>query len=241
MAQHNFLQSVVPNGCIELIIHLTDAHCMLTNGNEMWSNSPQFTFLGLFNRTYEVRFQRQVKVFGIRFYPDGFQDVFGIPTSSFLGTYLDAQELLGSSFSYFCERIKEEDSVDGKLELVNHYLEKKLAINYKPYNYARQAMSLIRNQQASNLELAKELPVSYRHLQREFKRQYGIKIMDYLRLIRMNAIHNYMQSQDSTLTQVSTDLDFSDQSHFIREFKFFVGQPPRKFIQNREGFIVNVI
>jgi AraC-like DNA-binding protein len=35
------------------------------------------------------------------------------------------------------------------------------------------------------------------------------------------------------------DLNFSDQSHFIREFKNYVGIAPKKFINSRKQFIVN--
>ncbi len=39
-------QRVVPNGFVELIIHLSDFHCDLPTGKH-WSQSPDYTIIGL--------------------------------------------------------------------------------------------------------------------------------------------------------------------------------------------------
>ena len=41
------------------------------------------------------------------------------------------------------------------------------------------------------------------------------------------------------LTVRAYELPLSDQSHFIREFKHYAGMAPRKFLEGREGYIVN--
>jgi len=55
----------------------------------------------------------------------------------------------------------------------------------------------------------------------------------------MNAIQKYMQSAMINLTDLTYEIGFADQSHFIREFKLITGISPRKFLDQRSEYIVN--
>ena len=103
-------------------------------------------------------------------------------------------------------------------------------------------MKLIRQTQGleNYQKLTEQIPISLRQLQREFKNQYGLTIKDYMRISRINAIHQYMQTNNGSLTKLAYDLDFTDQSHFIREYKNHVGIAPKKFTKNQDAFIVNI-
>jgi AraC-like DNA-binding protein len=239
--EKDFSQSVLPNGCIELIIHITDNHCTLSKNDGDWAKSPVFTLLGLYDKPYEVQFSHNVRVFGIRFYPDGIRNIFGIPPSEFLATYEDGTDVFGHSLREFCAKIRELNTTAEQVSLANEFISGQLASHVQTYDYTHLAMKLIRKVQgmADYQELTAQVPISIRQLQREFKALYGITVRDYMRLSRMNAIHNYMLSKNQSLTQLPYDLNFSDQSHFIREFKNYVGVAPKKFINRRNQFIIN--
>lgn len=236
-----FAQSVVPNGCIELIIHLSDAHCSLRRAGDQWHSSPDFTLLGLYTQPYEVRFSEKVGVFGLRFHPDGIRQVFGVSPAEFLASYEDGLDVLGRDLRDFCRRIRELTTTEARISLADQYLCRQLARHHQNHDYTHLAMRLIRHQAGTvdYQHLTGQIPISDRQLQREFKNQYGITVTEYMRLARLNAIQRYMRAGHGNLTQLTYELDFSDQSHFIREFKHYVGLPPRKFLKHRERFIVN--
>ena len=74
---------MIPNGCLDLIIHLNDLHCDLHDINA-WYQSPDYMLIGLFTQPYEVQFGDHVKVFSIRFKPEGIYNIFGVPASLFM-------------------------------------------------------------------------------------------------------------------------------------------------------------
>lgn len=233
--------TVVPNGCIELIVHLTDTHCALTYDHETWSASPDFTLMGLYTETYEVQFPDTVDVFGIRLFPDGIRHIFGVMPVEFLSSYADGITVLGQNLMDFCNRIRDLDQQPHQLSITEKYLRRQLELHHQSYDYTHQAMHEIRKVAGMSTfrEVSATIPISDRQLQRSFKHQYGITVSDYMRLSRMNAVQNYLQVGNQNLTEMAYDLEFTDQSHFIREFKHYVGTTPGKFRRQREQYIVN--
>lgn len=236
----DFSQRVIPNGYIELIIHLSDYHCALSKYGDNFSSSPDYTLLGVYSKPYIVRFSEFVNVFGVRFFPDGVRNIFGVPPGEFSSTYEDGTQVIGRMLDEYCSRIREAGNASERIRIANNYFTKQLDANRKDYDITHLAMKVIREKRGliSFKELMQKVPISLRQLQREFKKQYGIRITDYIRLSRLNAINKYMLSGNYPLTTLAYDLDFADQSHFIREFKHYTGLSPKKFLKEKEEFIV---
>jgi AraC-like DNA-binding protein len=239
----SFNQRVVPNGCIELIIHMSDDHCALNKSGDAYCKSPPFTLLGVYLKPYLVKFATQVNALGVRFYPDGVRNILGIPPGKFLSTYEDGTDVVGKDLYEFCCRVREVHSVDKKIKMTDDFFISQLIKNQREYDNTHLAMQLIRKKQGviDFKELTEKIPVSLRQLQREFKDNYGLKITDYIRLSRLNAINKYMMVRQSDFTELAYDLDFTDQSHFIREFKNFVGVAPKKFVRSKANYIINAV
>lgn len=242
-SKKDYSQSVLPNGCVELIIHITNDHCFLNKGNSNWSKTPEFIMVGLYDKPYEVQFLQNVQVFGIRFYPDGIRNIFGIAPAEFKATYQDSTDVVGRMLQEFCLKVKSLHSFEEQAQLANKFVENQLASNKQSHDYTHEAMRLIRQVQGMSdyQKLTQQVPISLRQLQREFKALYGITVKDYMRLARISAIQNYMLTKKQGLTELSYNLNFSDQSHFIREFKTFMGITPKKFSKKQEDFIINPI
>ncbi len=237
-----FSHHIVPNGCIELIIHLTDHHCKLRREGNSYDRSPPFTLMGIYDRPYIVRFPSAVRTFGIRFHPDGFRHLLGVPPGAFVSTYEDGVSVAGKQLEQFCERIREELSTDRQVMAADRFFTEQLARQKKSRDFTHDTMDLIRktNGLIRINELNDAIPVSPRQLQRLFRQHYGFTITDYIRYARLNTVRKYLLSGQS-FTQLSYELGFSDQSHFIREFRNFTGVSPNGFIKEMDRFSDNAV
>jgi methylphosphotriester-DNA--protein-cysteine methyltransferase len=236
----NFSQSVVPNGYAELIIHLTDDHCELFRKNA-WGSSPDCTLLGLYTRPYAVKFNTHVKVFGIRFNPEGIYNIFGVSPSEFLEGFEDMERVAGTEFAACCARLKDCRSTRQRIRMTEAFLLRNLDRHSARHDYVRTAAAMIRKNSRMKMEaLHERIPISPRQLQREFKARIGISPKAYMRIARMNAIQQYLNTAVRIdLTAVTYDYGFSDQSHMIKEFHTLTGSGPGKFLKDRRQFLVN--
>lgn len=78
-------------------------------------------------------------------------------------------------------------------------------------------------------ELARTLAVSRDRLEKRFRRAVGTspkQLASILRLRRAVELHR----SGASLTRVSLDAGYFDQSHFIREFRRFMGEAPRRLL-----------
>ncbi|RIA09329.1 AraC family transcriptional regulator [Flavobacteriaceae bacterium MAR_2010_72] len=231
---------MIPNGCIELIIHLNDWHCAL-NKDDVWAKTPDYMVLGLYTKPYEVQFKSLVKVFAIRFKPEGLYNVFGLPAGLIKDSFEDMELILGYKFRDFCHRIKETKCVRNMVEYTEHYLLHCLNGHNIDPNYVNLAADLIRKTKGIRIEdLPDKVFISQRQLEREFKEKLGISPKHYLRITRINEVMRLLNnSHEIDLTSVAYYCGYFDQSHFINDFKSITGKNPSIFIKNRKEIIAN--
>lgn len=234
-------QRVIPNGYIELIIHLTDAHCELLQGRD-YETSPDYTVIGLFTQPYDVHFRKTVRVFGIRFKPEGIYHVFGMPASEIHAAFADMESFTGRNFREFTNKIRASDSVGEMIKLSEGYLLGNVNRRRLDLSYLNRAAEIIRRKKGliSMEELSGKAYISMRQLEREFRQKVGLSPKNYMRIARLNEVNRILNNgRRLMLTDVSYTCGYSDQAHFIRDFKHFTGESPKKFLKEKDRYIVN--
>jgi len=90
--------------------------------------------------------------------------------------------------------------------------------------------------------LADRASLGARQFERRFLTQFGLPLRDYRRLARFGHVLGDMmlgQVPARGLARLAHDGQYTDQAHFIRDFRQFVGEPPTRFLKARaqEGSI----
>lgn len=234
-------QRVIPNGYIELIVHLSDLHCELFESTK-FSSTPDYILIGLYSIPYKVNFKGTVNVFGIRFKPEGLHQVFGVPASELLENYADIESLSLRNLRDHCRKMREYDSVEEMINDTESFFRENLYGNKINLYYLNLATDLIRKTDGlvSVEELSSKVFISKRQLEREFKQKIGMSPKSYMKLARLNKVNRLIQTGKRVdLSDLSYICGYSDQAHFIRDFKKFTGEAPKMFLNNMDHFIVN--
>ena len=234
-------QRVIPNGYVELIIHLSDSHCELLSSSSFVS-SPDYTLIGMYTQPYNVHFKETVSVFGIRFKPEGLLPILGIPASEFHEGYINIESLSLMNFRDFSNRLRElKNSQSMITESEKHFLKCIEGSKINLY-YLNRAAEIIRRRDGliSIDELAGNVFIGKRQLEREFKEKLGLSPKNYMRLARLNKVNRLIQDgKRFDLSELSYICGYSDQAHFIRDFKHFTGEAPKLFINKLDKYIIN--
>ncbi|MEZ3485673.1 MAG: helix-turn-helix transcriptional regulator [Lachnospiraceae bacterium] len=78
-------------------------------------------------------------------------------------------------------------------------------------------------------DLAEDLGVSASYLSRLFKKETGDSVSAYIRGQKIEMAKNLLQYSDYSMIDIANRLSFSSQSHFIQQFREYVGMTPKKY------------
>jgi AraC-like DNA-binding protein len=85
--------------------------------------------------------------------------------------------------------------------------------------------------QKSFKEIASDLNISYRQLQRDFNTILGITLKEYESIARFHKAVNHLEEKN--IVQSAVEAGYWDQSHMIREFKRMCGYTPTYIKKNQ--------
>lgn len=140
----------------------------------------------------------------------------------------EAFQMLFPKFSgCFLEQLFEENSNLKRISMLENMILKSLNSNYLT-DRTKEALQII--QQNNNLKvgaLAKKLSMNESTLYRLFMNQIGQNPKSFLRTVRFrNALDRILHFEKEKFTKVAYQYNYTDQSHFIRDFKELTGKSP---------------
>lgn len=223
-------EEVTPDACIELICNFGARYVLQPDGmpeREM----PEVFLIGMQKKPLLFRSSGIVRLVAIRFYAWG-----ALP---FLATQAQTPNSLaiqfGSEWRDLSEQLKprvRSEDYEGAVALVEDFLISRLltaAFDMKQIQIAAQMLRYQKGQ-FRVAELADYCNLSTRQLERRFQDVAGVSPKTLARTIRFDEIRNRLMFEpDASLTDLAYEFGYTDQAHFIRDFKDFAGKTPGEF------------
>lgn len=182
----------------------------------------------------KVGLQGRVELVGVRFYEGGAYPFLGPPLhdlrneTALLGA-LDRPGLLRLH-----AQLLEAGSTEARIRRLEGWLLNRLTLGRSPNPLIPISLARLR-QDAGRLpipELARELAVSQRHLERLYQSQVGMSPKQFAQLQRVEAARLALKRwRGLSTSRLAADLGFYDQSHFIREFRSVIGITPFAYLK----------
>ena len=200
---------IIPNGKVDLIFSKT--------GEDEF----KIALLGLETRPKYVNAE-VTSFFSVSFNPLAIEYLFSAP----IADLLDTGKILPPDFWNFS--IADLNDFEGFCMKVTEKLHSILP--EKIDERKRKLFQLIfsSNGEISVSELAQKIFWSQRQINRYFKQQFGLTLKSYCKIIRFQASLSHIKSGE-----LYPKLNFTDQSHFIKEIKQFAGVSPKELHKNK--------
>jgi len=226
-------ERVIPIESIQLMFHYRQPFVVL-NGDRIVSHQPQSIISGLSNTFSDVSTFGVTGVVFVAFQPAGACQFFRFPLSDIENQSLNLKDIFSKEIREVEEKLYHETSFEGRVAVIDNFLLKKMSgVKQHDYLLLQESVRLIKQNrgQTDTRTLSEKLFTTPKTLERKFSAMVGKTPKQYIKLIRFQAtIEDMTLRKGSTLTDYAYRNGYTDQSHFIRDFKSFSGFTPKEFI-----------
>jgi AraC-like DNA-binding protein len=219
--------------CKGLIFHYYENRDISVSKKAYTGKLPLGYFLFDNNEQFVLSSRKKFEAVGVIFQPGQFRHFFPFDTTVHIDKYLTFQEYNDPDLIDLHEQIAMAQSVGDRIRLLDHFFLRQLSgVNSREQNTTGFILQeMFTNREWKLYESASSLDVSERHLRRTFKRELGLSPKRYHRILRFSKALDHLNNHHfSTLTQLAYSVGYSEQKHFILDFKEFMGVTPSQYI-----------
>lgn len=173
----------------------------------------------------------------IQFKAPGALPFLHIRLDEFSDKVVAGERVLDSTLLPLREELFAAPSADDKFAIVDRWLADRYDESLlAPQNLFTIAEQLRLQPGAKYADVIAQYPHSQKHLIDQFKVHVGLTPKVYQRILRFNDIFQFLQTeQTASWAAVAHHCGYTDQPHFIREFKHFSGFRPQEFVDQAYG------
>lgn len=204
---------------------------------EKTTHSPDFAIGGYMTKSVEYTNTGDLGAIMVGFKPWGVQAFLDFELKSVTNANSDMHLHFGSAISFVEEMLCEAEGIQERIRIIETFLAGRMrrpCLDEAMIN----AVGLIAQSKGTLTveQLAKECYMSRRTLLRRFEAAIGISPKPFARIVRFQNLFKSIENQAAELewSQVAFEAGFSDQAHFINDFRAFSGMSPARFLEDAQ-------
>ena len=202
---------IIADGCIDLVVDF---------------DNRIIGFSGMTNTDFDFLVETPCRYFGFRLMPGAFYQLTGLNANSAMDEFLSLDEV-DSDFD--SELFFDLDFDNAKDYLIDYLMEKTKNVVANEYTKLFNRLKCDLPFEAS--ELYELLYLSPRQCQRNFEKHFGIGPKMVLSIIRFQNCLELLISSEVDSSEVLSQIEYYDRSHYIKDFRKNIGITPSDFIK----------
>lgn len=232
-------EPALPDGCPELIFNFGDPFEHVS-GDGTVRTQPACFLVGQITAPFVVRPTGAVDLLAVRFEAHG-ATALCVDLSQLTDTWTDAARLDDATLPALWRTMRVQDDDQRRATLrtwLDRYAHAPLAADavVRALVHAVRADGASGDPTLSVQAVADAHRVSLRTVQRRFLTQVGVSPKMFSRIVRFHRVCLAWRHEPDSLARVAADCGYYDESHLVRDFRAFVGEPPASFLNSLAGF-----
>lgn len=229
----------IPDGKTDMIFTFEGNYGLTLNETKIGSTKSGYLTYNI-SSSISAYMDGNIEMIGVRFLPYGFYSVFGIPALEIANNIIEADLILGKKFRMVKEELYNIQNINERFDIIERWLIGKFVNVSRKDEELQYSIKMINNQKGIlNInQFYGNFESEYKKIQRKFNTFVGVSPKLYTRMVRFEAIHNYiLHKKNIDWMELVVKFSLHDQSHLIKEFKYFTGLSPNDFIKNIAVFV----
>lgn len=232
-------QPIVGDGCPELLVHFADP--MLERADDgREAPQPRAFVAGQLTRPLWLRPSGRVGVLGVRFQPGSAFRVLRHPLADLTDRRVALTDLMEGAAA-LAEAVTACGTDEARIAVAQDFVSRRLA-EHDPgddpvVSQGVARLAEVRAGEGEDLsgidELARELGVNRRSLERRFAERVGVSPKALAGILRLRRFFDQLDFAGAPLVDAALAAGYYDQSHFAREFRRYAGITASEFLATR--------
>ena len=223
-----FSVQTFPIGCPQTIFHKKTPLYI----PELDKSQSQFTISGQVNFPAHIQSDGGLEMIVAVFYPHTIGLFIDTPPSAFYNLEISGYDIENRQVNEVAQRIFDCKIAKECIEILEGFLISKIRPSLNISRIGKSVSTLLSTPSTSVNALAESACLSKRQYERVFHDTVGMKPKEYSRIVRFQKALWMMQRGESNYAGIAAECGYSDQSHFIRNFKKLSGYTPEAHIKH---------
>lgn len=225
-------ERILPDSCVELVVHFADPfRSHFANGAS--DLQPRSFIAGQMKNFLEIEPAGRIGVVAVRFHARGAYLFLPAPLSAVAAALVELKEIWGKCADDWTERIALASGMMARIRIVEEVLLAALHQKDRSDRAVDRCLHLIETAggQVRVAQLASELGLGSRQLNRRFENAVGVSPKEFARVSRfLNGVRRLRASPRHPLIDTALECGYFDQAHFNHDFREFAGMTPGEFL-----------
>lgn len=220
---------IIPSGLPELMVNYGDR--LICTGDDPGTATPSMAFSGQKNTFYDIFQTGNTRIISALFTPAGatyfFQDSF----SGLLNNSISLEDIFPQDSDRLYDRLCLAAGTVEKAAILEAFIMEKITSRYrKDYPLINSVISAIKESRGDITidAICHMFSINSKFLERRFSDYIGMTPKSFIRIVRFQNVLDRYDKCSGSLTDLSMDCGYYDQSHFIREIREFTGMSPQE-------------
>lgn len=182
--------------------------------------------------SYTLHLIGEIGIAGIVFKPATIFHLFGIPMYEMVNERICFSEICSKSCENLTKKLRKTSNSEKKIiDLEKYIIDTLKQSNYGTPEIIKSANDIFNKKGQINItEILDNVPMSRRNFERKFLSEVGVSPKTYAKIRRFGYTCSLMAgNREINLMDVLCQGGYYDQSHFIKDFKYFAGRTPRHY------------
>lgn len=221
-------EPIPPDGRTEIIVHGGDPFARLDEAGEMHLQD-RVLFAGQLTRAVKLVPRGYARIVGAHLRPHAAHALFGVPQREMSDAIVDLRNVHRKLARRLHDDVVGQPSGEAMVAALDTAIGSEAArVRIEGPTAAAVALATGRKGLVQVADLADQLGLSARQIERLFDERVGLSPKFFLRVVRFQEVLRGIRHQTNGTTWAvrAAEHGFYDQAHFIRDFKMFVGESP---------------